>query len=651
MRFVLSIVFMALILPAIYAQDADPVLFSVEDNDVRVSEFNYIYNKNNGEGADYKKESLEEYLDLYMKFKLKVQRAREIKLDTIVSLQKELAGYRRQLADTYLVDKEVQNKMIEEVFNRMQVDRQIAHVHVSIPEKASEESTKRATEKIKEIKALLDGGEDWDKVVLENSEDRLTRLNGGDMGYFTSMLPSGFYAFENAMYNTEIGGYSDIVRSRIGFHIIKVLGERPSRGEVEAAHIFIRKVKDPKQMDLAKIKADSVYLKLQGGADFEEMVKAYSDDKKTKNKGGYIGWFGIKRYDIAFEDAAFNLENPGDFSEVFETSAGYHIVKMINKRNFESFKRVKGRIENKLAKDDRIGIAKDALVEEIKAQANFKMNENVLSEIVDSTSKSFFTFKWKKPNLKKDQLFSFGTRNSTNIEFLEFCKKSTRKRLAFKKTKPIDEAIDEIYKDFVQQKALEFEEANLENKYPEFKALMREYEEGILLFEITKREVWDKASEDTIGLQNFYMENKDNYKWEKRMMLMEIDIKSRDKKLLRNIRNTLKESPSREELLAAYNTKDNQLINVKEKTYEKSDDDMPDIKWKANQIEKKEFGDGTTKIYMVKEVQEARNKELNEARGYIIADYQDQLEKNWIEMLLEKYSVNIDKSVFKSLVK
>ena len=324
---------------------------------------------------------------------------------------------------------------------------------------------------------------------------------------------------------------------------------------------------------------------------------------------------------------------------------------MINKRNFESFKRVKGRIENKLAKDDRIGIAKDALVEEIKAQANFKMNENVLSEIVDSTSKSFFTFKWKKPNLKEDQLFSFGTRNSTNIEFLEFCKKSTRKRLAFKKTKPIDEAIDEIYKDFVQQKALEFEEANLENKYPEFKALMREYEEGILLFEITKREVWDKASKDTIGLQNFYMENKDNYKWEKRMMLMEIDIKSRDKKLLRNIRNTLKESPSREELLAAYNTKDNQLINVKEKTYEKSDDDMPDIKWKANQIEKKEFGDGTTKIYMVKEVQEARNKELNEARGYIIADYQDQLEKNWIEMLLEKYSVNIDKSVFKSLVK
>ena len=649
MRLVISGLITLFSISILCAQEADPVLFSVENNAVRVSEFDYIYTKNNGDGADYKKESLEEYLDLYIKFKLKVQRAKELKLDTIVSLQKELAGYRRQLADTYLVDKEVQNKMIQEVFERMQTDRRIAHVHVALPEKASEEATNKASAKIRMIKSLLDNGEDWDKVVLENSEDKLTRLNGGDMGYFTSMLPSGFYAFENAMYNTPVGEYSDIIRSRIGYHIIKVLDERPARGEVEVAHIFKKKVKDPR-MDLTKMKMDSIHQKLVDGADFEDIAKTYSEDKKTASKGGYLGWFGIKRYDIAFEDQAFGLENVGDFSEVFETEAGYHIVKLINKRNFESFKRVKGRIENKLAKDDRISIAKNALVEEIKKQSGFKDFSAAIQEIIDSTDQSFFSFKWNKPQIKEKTLLAFGDNKASNSEFLEFCKKNTRKRLAFKKTKPIEEAVKEIYKDFVEQKALEFEESNLENKYPEFKALMREYEEGILLFEITKQEVWDKASKDTLGLQNFYAANKDNYMWEKRMKVYEIEVKSRDKKILKDIRKSI-DGASREDLLARFNTKDNQLINIKEKIYEKSDENRPDLKWKVGQIEKEERGDGTTRILAVIDIMDKRPKELNEARGYIIADYQDKLEKDWISMLQDRYSVEVNEEVFKSLIK
>jgi peptidyl-prolyl cis-trans isomerase SurA len=650
MRLIISVLLVFVFTYSSYSQDSDPILFSVEDNHVKVSEFDYIYNKNNGDGADYKKSSLQEYLDLYLKFKLKVQRAKELKLDTIVSLQKELAGYRRQLADTYLVDKEVQNKMIEEVFERMQTDRRIAHIHVALPEKASEEATNKASAKIRMIKDLLDSGADWDKTALENSEDKLTRLEGGEMGYFTSMLPSGFYAFENAMYNTAIGSYSDIVRTRIGYHIIKVLDERPSRGEVEVAHIFLKKKKDPKQVDISKLKIDSVYQMLKEGADFEELAKKYSDDKKTISKGGYIGWFGIKRYDINFEDQAFGIENPGDFSEVFETGAGYHIVKQLNKRNFESFKRVKGRIENKLAKDDRISIAKKALVEEIKLEANFEPNDIALSAIIDSVDETFFSFKWEKPAVDETTLFQFGNKAISNHSFLDYCKKNTRKRLAFKKTKPIQEAVEELYDSFVGEKALEFEESNLENKYPEFKSLMREYEEGILLFEITKREVWDKASKDTIGLKNFHAAHKEDYQWEKRMTVWEVEVKSRDSKLLKDIRKSMKDD-SREELLANYNSKENQLINVKEKTYEKSDENKPKLKWKENHIEKKENGDGTTMIYMVKEIMEARQKELNEARGYIIADYQDQLEKDWIAMLMKKYTVDINDEVFKSLIK
>jgi len=218
----------------INAQDSDPVLFTVEDHEVRVSEFDYIYNKNNGDGATYSKESLNEYLDLYTKFKLKVQRAKELELDTIVALQNELSGYRRQLADTYLVDKEVHNKLLDEVFQRMQMDRNVSHIFVALAEKSGEQVTKTAQEKINKAKKSLDEGATWEHVTKTFSEDKNSNTKQGNLGFFTAMMPSGFYSFENAIYQTPIGKYSDVFRTSIGFHIVKVNEERPARGELES---------------------------------------------------------------------------------------------------------------------------------------------------------------------------------------------------------------------------------------------------------------------------------------------------------------------------------------------------------------------------------------------------------------------------------
>jgi peptidyl-prolyl cis-trans isomerase SurA len=313
------LLFIALFLPRwTNAQtNDDPILFSVANQPVHVSEFLYIYSKTNRDKADFSKKSLEEYLDLYTKFKLKVKRAKDMRLDTIPALQKELEGYRKQLADSYLLDKEVTEKLIKEAYQRSLKDLSVSHIMVSLKQNPSPQDTALAYKRIMAIKGKLDGGSDFVKAAKSLSDDKSAKTNNGNIGYFTSPFPNGFYDFESAAYNLEKGTYSAPVRTPIGYHIIKVDDIRPARGEMEAAHILIRH-KSPNP----KMTIDSIHSLLSSGQNFEDLAKIYSNDKSTASKGGYIGFFGISKYEKAFEDAAFALKADGDFTQPIETLAG-----------------------------------------------------------------------------------------------------------------------------------------------------------------------------------------------------------------------------------------------------------------------------------------------------------------------------------------
>lgn len=637
-----------LIINGLYAQN-DPVLFKIEGVPVHVSEFDYIYNKNNGDGADYSKESLEEYLDLYTKFKLKVQRAKELQLDTIKQLNVELAGYRKQLADSYLVDKEVSNRLVEELFERKKVDRKIAHLLVVVDERAKAMDVATAMQKIEKAKQDLDSGDNWDVVVRKYSDDKNTSSKGGEMGFYTAMLPKGFYAFENAMYDTEIGKYSDIIRSKIGFHIVKVLEERPSRGEVELAHILTRKVDNEARNTLAKMRIDSVYQKLKNGESFDALAKVYSEDGKTKKKGGYLGYVGINVYDPVFESAAFGLANDADFSQPVETKVGWHIIKRMGKRSTTDFDRAKGLLQNQISNNDRYTIARTSLINSIKDEAGYSEDRSTLDYFTGLLDDEFYTFKWISPEIQDKELFTFGTQKSKLSDFVSYCKKNTRKRLQFKKTMPKKDAVDELYLGFVEEKALAFEESNLEKKYPEFKALMREYEEGILLFEITKQEVWDKASMDTTGLQQFFNDNRENYKWKERAKVYEYTINSKDKNVVKAVYN-LASKNSKDVVMDEFN-KQAKIVKVSERTYEKGDPNAPKFKWSKGKSSELKEDKGKTSFYHTADIMAPGYKKLSESRGYIIADYQDKLEKDWISFLKERYKVELMDDVFNGLIK
>jgi len=629
----------------LFGQKNDPVLFTVADDPVHASEFMYIYTKTNRDKADFSKESLEEYLDLYTKFKLKVQRAKDMRLDTIATLKQELEGYRQQLADSYLLDKEVTDKLIKEAYDRSKKDVSISHIMVALRKNSTARDTMLAYKRIMAVKKELDEGGDFVEIAKRLSDDKSAEKNNGNIGFFTSPFPNGFYNFETAAYNLQLGAVSNPVRTPLGYHIIKVDEVRPARGEIEVAHILLRK-KTPN----AEKTLDSIYQVLQNGGDFEAIAKQISQDKKTASKGGYVGVFGISTYEKAFEDAAFSLTTDGAISKPFPSQAGWHIIKRISRKPIPEFERAKARLKTKIQKDSRFELAKMAMVKRIQQENNFTETTQSLKTFGASLGKDFTTYNWQAPKTKSAEvLFAVGTQKYTLGDFTTYLEKASRQRMQLSNTPPII-ALNELYENYKVESSLKYEERNLERKYPDFKALMREYREGILLFEITKREVWDKASQDTAGLANYYAKNKGKYKWKERARISQYsvtDVAATDK-----IRKAARKDNA-QQVLSKFN-KDKEVITIKELIIERGrNQKLDEMEWEVGKLSTVEVDKATKSFNFMKieEILPAGDKKLADARGYVVADYQDFLEKKWIEDLKKAYSVKVNKKTFKNLTK
>ena len=648
-----AILFTSLTCGLLMAQADSEVLFTVADKPVTVEEFQYIYEKNNGANADYSEESVMEYLGLYEKFKLKVARARDLKVDTIPALQRELAGYRKQLANTYLNDKEVTNTLVEEVIVRMKTDREVSHIFLPLDQKSSYNVKNQVKANIDAIYARLQRGEDFAKVAKDASLDPSSAVKGGELGFYVAPLPSGFYAFENAMYDTRIGGFSEPIQSKMGYHIIKVHSERPARGKRDIAHILVKK--SDKGVDLASKKTiDSLYAELnKEPTKFKTLAAKFSDDKNTAAKGGKLGTIRIRQYDSAFEDAAFALKKNGDYSQPIQTDIGWHIIQRIKVVEETDEDRLRRNLTAQLVRDDRLEISKKALIESIKKESNLVVNKRAINIFNSKLTEEFYTYKWQIPTLPTEDLLSFngGSKVFSLGDFAEYCKRNTKDRLKFNKDIPTVEAVDMLFENYTDDAVLEYEEANLEKKYPAFKALMREYEEGILLFETTKMEVWDKASQDTVGLKSYFAEHMENYKWEDRVKLQSAVIKTSDAKVLAKIQKGLSKNKSYTSLQKKYNSENTTFVIMDAETFPLDSPQLEDITPTVGATKTSTKPDGSIAVTKVVESIPAGTKKFNEAKGYIIADYQDYLEKEWVKDLKARFPVDINQSILDQLIK
>ncbi len=627
------------------AQSDDRTLFTVDGQSVPASEFSYIYSKNNRDDADFSEKSLREYLDLYTKFKLKVREAYAMRLDTITSLKTELDGYRKQLAESYLTDKEITDRLVKEAYDREQKDIHVAHLMIKAGPLGTVD-TLDAYNKIQAAYKRLQSGEAWNDVVKSTSEDTGSKDTGGDIGFITAILPSGFYNFETAAYTTPIGSYSAPIRTNIGYHIVKVLEDRPARGEMEVSHILLRVKPDGSDDASVKARIDDLYKSILDGAKFEEVARKSSEDKQTADRGGFIGTMVINQFEKPFEEAAYALKADGDISAPVRTRLGWHIIRRIRLRPMLAFDAAKKKLETQISKDERISDARKTMVTRIKKEAGYAVDQKVYDEFVDQVGPDLQTYRWQVPKLTPATILKLGPDSYTNIDFGNYIRNNARTRMSLPKGTANKEIVDKVFDDFVNEKALYYEEKNLVNKYPEFKSLMREYEEGILLFEATKINVWDKASKDSVGLAAFHDAHKMNYMWDERLEIATASLDSANLDKLPMIKSWAAKKPMT--AVAEKAAKKGIPLQVTTRVYQKEEKLPEGITW--TQGLKVDLPDG--KGFMsVEKLIPPTPKTLDEARGYVIADYQDELEKDWIATLQKKYPVTVNEDVLMSLVK
>jgi len=653
-RFCFVLALMLGISSSAVAQQADPILFTVEDKPVRVSEFDYIYQKTNGEKADYSKASLQEYLDLYTRFKLKVQKARDLQLDTIESLKRELNGYRQQLADSYRINQEITAKLVRDLYERSKEDVRVSHILVSLSENATPADTLKALQTSRRLMGQVRSeAASFEEVARQFSDDPSAKNNGGDLGFLNVPFPNGFYPLERAVYNTAEGDMGGPVRTSAGYHIFKVEERRAARGEIEVAHILLR-TKGKAEAEV-KSSIDSIYAALQEGASFEQLAKQVSEDRATAPKGGYIGFFGINQYDQRFEDAAFDLDKDGAISEPVKSPVGYHIIKRISKQGIQPYNQVKARLENLIKKDGRYQKAKDQMLLDIKEDADFTEYMLPLERFVAAQNDTFRTFRWKAPaNGSDDVLFNIGQKRFTVADFAAFLEKNVRQRMRIDRQESLADAIVDLYQDYVETSLMRYEQDRLEERYPEFRSLMREYEEGILLFEVTKMKVWDKASRDTSGLRAFYeseIKGQGLYQYNERAITTRYTVSAADKNQL----DALRSFAANNERQAVMQQYGDILKVAEEEVVERGKSSAAaDIKtWEAGSLTITTLNrrEGTYTFRKIEEILPAREKRLDEARGYIIADYQDHLEEQWVSSLKEEYEIEINEDALMDLVK
>jgi peptidyl-prolyl cis-trans isomerase SurA len=578
-----------------------------------------------------------------------------MQLDTVDALRKELDGYRRQLANSYLVDKEVTEKLVDEAYRNMQQDVDISHIFINCPANAKASDTLYAYRRITNWQNLLKKGASFEQLAADSSQDQSAKENRGNLGYLTSMFPNGYYALEKAVYGAKSGSVLGPIRSNSGYHLARVNAFRPARGEVEVAQILFRKGKDEAANAHIKARVDSVYAALSTGrASWDESCSRFSDDKTTAAKGGYLGFFGINRYQRNFEDAAFSIVKDGDVSMPVETSIGWHIIKRISRRPIQSLEVMRRPLTERVKRDARSELAKQSMIQRIKKESNFKDFPAVLDRwAAKQVDTVFLTYRWKPdPAQPKDVMMQFGSDHPYTVsDFESFCTRASRERMRGSGT-PMREVIDQLYNTWTDDVAMQFEESQLDKKYPEFKSLMREYEEGILLFDATKQLVWDKANSDTLGLQAFYdTQLQGKYMWAERARTSLYTLKTIDPKTVEAVRKMAQTKPAAE-VLEKFNKKE-ETLTVLEKRYEKGKNkDLGDL-WSAGAMTDSKIDQGTKTavFYKIEAIEPPTQKALSESRGYAVADYQDYLEKQWVDELRKLYPVKVDEAVFKGLVK
>ncbi|GAA4044052.1 hypothetical protein GCM10022409_32670 [Hymenobacter glaciei] len=507
---------------------AGPAVEMLGTYPVPANEFAYVYRKNNSTAADYgTRQSVTDYLDLYTNFRLKVLEAEQRGLDTTQAFKRELDGYRQQLAQPYLTEKSVTDQLVREAYDRMGQEVSASHILIRVAPDAAPADTLAAYSKVTALRQQAVAGTDFAQLARASSEDPSARENGGKLGYFTAMQM--VYPFESAAYNTPVGQISAPIRTRFGYHVIKVNDKRTAQGEIKVAHLMIRMNPSAAKADslTARKKIDELYSRLKKGESWDKLVTQFSEDAGSAANGGELPPFGTGRMIPSFEESAFKLQKPGDLSAPVQTPYGWHVIKLIEKQPLAKFADLEAGLKSKVSKDSRSELNKAAFLKRVRQEDQFveipaakiyAFSKADTALVAGRFKYQFMAGEGMKPAQAKSgggkmPLFLIKNKPYYVSDFLTYVQQNQRPRAGAQPSF----AMQQLYDQYVEQSLTEFEKGSLDTKYEDYRMLVKEYRDGILLFQLMDEKVWSKAIEDTVGLKKFFADNQAKYQWDQRV--------------------------------------------------------------------------------------------------------------------------------------
>lgn len=629
-------------------QASDPVVMNIGGKDVTRSEFLYFYNKNASQEAAEEK-SFDEYVDLFVNYKLKVREAESRGVDTTQAYIDELAGYRQQLIEPYMTTENWLDAAVDEVLERQKTEVYAAHILFEARAEATPEKVAEALRKLDECQKQLAAGADFDSLARAVSEDPSARQNGGDLGYFSTMRM--VYPFEEAAFTTPVGETS-VCRSSFGYHLVKVLDKRPSRGEVKVAHImrsFPRTMAPSQAREVTKQVIDSAYQVLKSGTrTFAEVCADVSDDVYTAKKGGEYNWINsAANFPKEWLDTAFRLEK-GEVSEPFTTDFGWHIMTCIDKRDAAPVTdELRADLAKRLEHDtDRKSAALRKKLELWAAEEHLQWNEKMRAAVMQVLADTALTkevLEARTAKLKKP-LLMFADQKFAVAQFVSWLNEKWSAE-DFRLTDA-----NQTLTDWSNALLTQYEDEHLAEKNAEFGNLYREYHDGLMLFDVASKEVWDKAAADTVGLEKYFEENREKYNWEsprfKGAFIECVD----DEALIAKLREIYSSTDSykvaaervRAEVLPdTLYTPDpkHPRFHIVNGLYAPGDNatvDRDELKIEGAEVKPR----STMPCQMTfGRVLQNGPEEVGDVRGAVVTDYQNELEQAWVAVLRNKFKV------------
>ncbi len=612
----------------------DDVLLTISGEPVLANEFVRVYNKNLNLVQDDSQKEVDSYLELFVNYKLKLTEAKALRYDKDPVYLNEFKSYKDQLTQSFLTDKNVTDDLVSEAYDRTENEVKAQHILILLDE--VETDTLAAYSKIQAYR---------ERFINEDFESLKKELHNGksvfveDLGYFSAFKM--VYNFESAAYATEVGNVSQPFRTRFGFHVVKVLEKRKSRGQVTVAHIMIANTQKDSTL-VPEERIQELHRLVLQGDDFADLAKQFSDDKSSSMRGGELSPFKSGQINSEiFETTAFELSPSNPISQPIQTQFGWHILKYINKKSVQSFEELQPELNNKVGKDSRSQLVKAKMLEQLLTEYQIQNPNSKVANLESNLSYNASQNAWElSQNFDTNQSFLvIKNQTYTYQDFLEYLNKNQK---SIKKEWSTAVVVKRQYASFLEQAVFKYKEANLETENEEFAHILNEYREGLLLFELMQDKIWEGAKNDSIGLQEFYNANKQNYVWPDRI---EGSVaRSTDAKYIKKVRKYWKKNKSNKMIDETLN-KEQQNVMFSNGELELEHPSLPKTLEFKTGLSKVIEENSNFYVVNVTALKPTTQKTFEEAQGQVIANYQITLESEWIEELRTKFEVDINESV------